>query len=520
MTSPNVIVILADDLGFSDIAPFGGEIDTPALQRLAEGGIRMSSYYVTPRCSPSRAALLTGHHPHSVGIGVLTTDNRPNGYPGSLTTEVPTLAERLKTVGYSTGLFGKWHLASQATTPSETWPTRRGFDEFRGIMPGATSYYRPPMVQGEERLADEDLPEDFFFTEDITTSGVDFVKRHAADDEPFFLFLTYTAPHWPLHASEDEISKYRDRFRDGWTTAREERLRRLQELGIVPNVDQLPSSPALPEWSESHREWQIERMAVYAAQVESLDRGVGRILDALDEAGVVDDTLVLFFSDNGGCNEELPVGRNPFNELVCPPLTRSGQEVRVGNDPTVMPGPADTYQSYGEAWATVSNTPFRMWKRWVHEGGISTPFIASWPSGGIPSGGEIRTAPGHVVDIVPSILDAIGLSGDTEGQSLLPVWRDASVSDQDRAMYWEHVGNAAVRRGRYKLVREWGGAWELYDIVTDRIESHDLAQKMPDLVRELLEDYEQWAAAHSVIPWQNVLDDHSARGVPTAQALG
>ncbi|WP_349428106.1 arylsulfatase [Microbacterium sp. LWS13-1.2] len=520
MSTPNVIIILADDLGFSDIAPFGGEIDTPALQRLADRGVRMSSYYVTPRCSPSRAALMTGHHPHSVGIGVLTTDNRPNGYPGSLTTDVPTLAERLSERGYTTGLFGKWHLASDFTTPSPTWPTRRGFDEFRGILPGASSFYQPPLVEGEERVPIETLADDFYFTDDISEHGADFISRHAAVDEPFFLFLTYTAPHWPLHAAPEDIEKYRERFAGGWDEIRAARLQRLQEIGMVPDVDKLPPAQVATEWPADEAAWQIERMSVYAAQVESLDRGVGRILDALDAAGVADDTLILFFSDNGGCAEELPPGLSAFNEMVCPTTTREGEPISIGNDPSIMPGPATTYQSYGADWATVSNTPFRLWKRWVHEGGISTPFIAAWPHGGVPSGGTISHAVGHVIDVVPTVMDALGATADTEGTSLLPILRAPDERGAEREVFWEHIGNSAVRRGDWKLVREWGGDWELYNIRHDRTESRNLATREPELVADLAESYRRWAESHGVIPWQDVLADHEARGIPTARAVG
>ncbi|GAB3616154.1 arylsulfatase [Okibacterium endophyticum] len=517
---PNIIIMLADDLGFSDIAPFGGEIDTPALQRLADRGVRMSSYYVTPRCSPSRAALLTGRHPHSVGIGVLTTDNQPHGYAGSLTTTVPTLAELLSDRGYATGLFGKWHLASEVRTPSETWPTRRGFDEFRGILPGASSFYQPPMMEGETRIPQEDLAEDFYFTDDISEHGADFIRRRAENDEPFLLFLTYTAPHWPLHAREEDVAKYRERFAPGWSAIREQRLRRLRSEGILPEVDHLPEGQTLSEWPAENRDWQIERMSVYAAQVESLDRGVGRILDAVAEAGVEDDTIVLFFSDNGGCAEELPVGEPFFPPDTVPRTTRGGQPVAFGNDPTVMPGPATTYQSYGRDWATVSNTPFRLWKRWVHEGGISSPFVVSWPGGGVPSGGGISHAVGHVTDIVPTIMDALDAPHTGEGSSLLNVWRSPASRGAERTVCWEHIGNAAVRRGRWKLVREWSGPWELYDIEADRIESRDLSAEEPELVEELAAEYAEWAQAHGVLPWQDVLDDYAARGIPTKRAVG
>ncbi|RZT27510.1 arylsulfatase [Kribbella sp. VKM Ac-2569] len=519
MPQPNVIVIVADDLGYSDIGPFGGEIDTTSLQRLSDRGVRMSSYYVTPRCSPSRAALLTGRHPHSVGIGVLTTDNRPNGYAGSLRTDVPTLAEMLRGRGYATGLFGKWHLASEFSTPSDTWPTRRGFDEFRGILPGASSFFQPPLVEGEERVPDQ-VGDDFYFTDDISEHGADFVRRHAAQEEPFFLFLAYTAPHWPLHAREADIVKYRERFAAGWGPVRKERLRRLQEEGLVPGVDRLPDAQTAAEWPDQDTAWQVERMAVYAAQVEALDRGVGRVLDALDASGAAEDTMIVFLSDNGGCAEELPPEIPFLSEVVCPRTTPSGEEVVLGNDASVLPGPASTYQSYGPDWATVSNTPFRLWKRWVHEGGISTPFIASWPGGGVPRGGRISHSLGHVTDIVPTVMDALGAPNPGEGESLLEAWRNPETSGAERTVWWEHIGNAAIRRGRWKLVRAWGGPWELYDIEADRIESTDLSAEQPELVEELTAAYTEWAESHAVIPWQDVLDDYAARGIPVARAVG
>jgi arylsulfatase len=518
MSRPNVVVILADDLGYSDIAAFGGEIDTPHLDRLAGRGVRMSSYYFTPRCSPSRAALLTGRHPHSTGIGVLTTNNSPKGYPGSLSLDVPTLAERLQDHGYTSGLFGKWHLASEFVTPSPTWPTRRGFDQFRGILPGATSFYQPPLVQQETRVPQDEMGDDFYFTDDITASGARFIREHAED--PFFLYMAYTAPHWPLQAREHEIAKYRARFRAGWTRLREERLARLREIGLVESVDEIPATQATPGWSDEEAEWQVERMAVYAAQVESLDRGVGELLDALEQTGQADDTIVIFSSDNGGCAEELTPGMSAFNELVCPRTTPDGRPVAIGNDPSIMPGSNVTYQSYGRDWATVSNTPFRMWKRWVHEGGISTPFIVSWPGGGVPTGGDISHSTGHIVDIVATVMDAVGGEHDTEGTSLLEAWRNPAETYDSSPMFWEHVGNAAVRRGRWKLVREWGSPWELYEIAVDRGESRDLARELPELVNELAELWQNWADTHGVIPWEDVLVDHDERGIPRAHAVG
>lgn len=516
MKSPNVMIILADDLGFSDIRPYGGEIETPQLQRLADRGVRMSSFYVTPRCSPSRAALLTGHHPHSVGIGVLTTDQRPHGYPGNLSADHATLAERLKERGYATGMYGKWHLSRERDVPDDAWPTRRGFDQFRGILTGAASYYQPPLVDQETRVPEDAFPDDYFFTDDITEGGEEFIRRHAG--APFFLYMAYTAPHWPLQAEEADIAKYRERYRASWTALREARFARIFAEGLVPSVSELPDSGRNGDWSADEVDWQVERMAIYAAQVESLDKGVGRLLDALEASGELDNTLILFCSDNGGSAEELPAGMPQFAEDVCPRMNRRGEPVAAGNDPAVTPGSDRTYQSYGKEWATLSNTPFRMWKRWVHEGGISSPFIAHWPAGRVATGSTVSHAPGHVIDVVASVLDAVGGDHDSEGTSLLPLWRDPERDGDDRPLFWEHIGNAAVRRGRWKLVREWDSDWELYDIVADRSESQNCADEQPELARELERLWNDWASSHGVIPWEDVLIGHDAAGIPRARA--
>ncbi|WP_163544717.1 sulfatase-like hydrolase/transferase [Occultella kanbiaonis] len=517
---PNVVIVLADDLGFSDIAPYGGEIDTPHLTRLAGRGVRMESYYVTPRCSPSRAALMTGHHPHSVGIGVLTTNNGPKGYPGSLTTEVPTIAERLKEHGYRTGLFGKWHLSSELNTPCETWPTRRGFDEFRGMLQGSSGFFNPPLMAGEARVTNEEMPEDFYLTDDISEHAAEFIKRQAGTSTPFLAMLTYTAPHWPLHAREGEIAKYRERFRGGWTGMPEKRLAGLHQKGLLTEIDSVHHEQDLPEWGEDAA-WEVERMAVYAAQVECMDQGIGHVLDTLEEAGIEDDTIVMFFSDNGGCAEELPVHSPSFPKATEPRTTRDGRPVHFGNDPAVMPGPADTFQSYGETWATVSNTPFRKWKRWVHEGGISSPFIVSWPAGGIPTGGEVSCAVGHVIDIVPTVMGILGVEGVGEGENLIDAWRSpVTEGGPERTICWEHIGNSALRRGRWKLVREWGSPWELYDLVADRTESRNLVAEHPELTEDLKREYQAWCQEHGVIDWQDMLDDHIARGSSPEHATG
>lgn len=518
MGQPNIITILADDLGYSDLGCFGGEIDTPNLDRLAGRGVRMSSFYVTPRCSPSRAALLTGRHPHSVGIGILTSDDRPHGYRGALSTEVPTVAQRLREYGYRTGLVGKWHLSSDVHEPNDTWPTRRGFDEFYGFLPGCGSYYQPRMHRGEERVpAEEFAASDYYITDDLSERAVEFVTRAAEADEPFFLYLAHPAPHWPLHAPEEVVAKYRARFRAGWDELRATRHRRQAALGLDLTPELPPRDDVVPAWDDAgDHEWQVERMAVYAAQVEIMDRGIGLLLDTLEGLGIADDTLVTFSSDNGACEEQLPEpGDWRFPETICPLTTRTGEPVQVGNTPGLMPGPETTYASYGRPWANLSNTPFRLYKRWVHEGGIASAFVASWPDGRV-GGGRLVEDPGHVIDLVPTLMDAVGAEVDAPGTSLLSAWRGDGGPDTERDMFWEHIGNCAIRRGRYKLVREAHGPWELFDLVEDRGELRDLSGRLPELADELETAWHEWARENGVIPWDSVLADYAARGKANA----
>lgn len=520
---PNVIVILADDLGYSDLGCFGGEIDTPNIDRIAAAGISMSSFYVTPRCSPSRAALMTGRQPHTVGIGILTADDRPHGYPGSLDPLAPTLAERLGAQGYVTALAGKWHLSSDPRNPNGSWPTRRGFDEFHGILHGCASYYQPRLVTGETVNPPEAVAGDYYITDDLTEKAVDFVRRSAAGADPFFLYLAYTAPHWPLHAREADIARYRERYAAGWDELRGRRFERLTDAGLGSGASRTARDETVPAWQDvENREWEIERMAVYAAQVEVMDRGIGLLLDELERSGALEDTLIVFSSDNGACAEPLPP--NPdikvMNADICPPLTRAGAPVAVANDPLVRPGPEEGYSSYGRGWANLSNTPFRLYKRWVHEGGIASPLVASWPAGGVGSG-QVRTQAAHIIDILPTVMQAVGAPvDDVDGVSLLQAWTDDAAEVPERALFWEHIGNAAVRSGRWKLVREAGAAWELYDIVADRTETVDLSAQQPELVDELTVQWQEWADRTGVLAWDDVLADYRSRGLPELAAKG
>ena len=517
---PNIVLILNDDMGFSDIGCYGGEVETPNLDRLAAGGVRFSQFYNTARCSPSRASLLTGLHPHQTGIGVLTYNMGPEGYAGNLNDRCVTIAEVLKGKGYRSYLSGKWHVAGNLTQPTDSWPLQRGFDEFYGTIIGAGSFYDPnTLTRGNENIEHEAKAPGFFYTDAISDNAVDMIRRHRRDhaDKPFFQYVAYTAPHWPLHAHDDDIGKYKGRFDKGWDKLREERLQRLVASGILdkswPLSDRDPTQPA---WTQAkHKEWLLRCMEVYAAQIDRMDQGIGRILRTLEEEGELDNTLVIFLSDNGACAEDIPddltVDELVNKLMIAKAHTRTGEPVQFGNDPDVMPGPENTYQSYGRAWANLSNSPFRLYKHWIHEGGISTPLIVHWPDG-IKERNAVRHTPGYLPDIMATIVEATGAQYPAswngrhveplEGHSLLPAFH--GQAGERPPMFWEHEGNAAVRIGQWKLVRKYPDPWELYDMEQDRTELNDVAAKYPDRVRDMAAQYEAWARRCGVIPRERV----------------
>ena len=358
-----------------------------------------------------------------------------------------TIPEALAGAGYRSYLAGKWHLSDQmvekdgdeARISKASWPIARGFDRFYGTIAGAGNYFFPAaLVEDERPIAPEG--EDYYYTDAVSDRAAAFVREHAArhPDQPFFLYVAYTAPHWPLHAREEDVARYRGRYDAGWDALREERHARMLELGVVERRWPLsPRDPDAPAWEEAeHKAWQARRMEVYAAQVEVMDRGIGRIVEALRETGVLDDTLLLFLSDNGGCAEELwdaPAWLRRFLPLAFRGPARDGRPVQRGNDPAVMPGGEHTFQSYGLPWANASNTPFRLYKQQVHEGGIATPLIAHWPAGLGTARGALSDAPGHVVDLMPTLLELAGVSHPRErggrpsrelrGESLVPILR-------------------------------------------------------------------------------------------------
>jgi arylsulfatase len=530
---PNIVLILNDDMGYSDIGCYGGEIETPNLDRLAADGLRFTQFYNTARCSPSRASLLTGLHPHQTGIGVLTYDFGPEGYAGNLSEQCVTIPEALRRSRYRTYMSGKWHVAGNLTKPTGAWPLQRGFDAFFGTIIGAGSFYDPnTLTRGNDNVEHEAKADPgFFYTDAISDQAVDYVKQHVAQaaDDPFFLYVAYTAPHWPLHAHDEDIARYRGRFDAGWDALREERLERLVKSGILDSRWALTArDPSQPEWSGvEQKAWLLRCMEVYAAQVDRMDQGIGRIVEALREAGRLEDTVIFFLSDNGACAEDIPesvtVDELVNNLMIAKSHTRTGEPVHFGNTPALMPGPENTYQSYGTAWANLSNTPFRLYKHWIHEGGIATPLIVHWPRG-IADRGGVRHTPGYLPDIMATIMDLTGTDCPTErnghpvpppeGATLAPAF------EQDRAasrpMFWEHEGNAAVRIGRWKLVRRYPEPWELYDLDADRTELHDLATADPGRVRDMAALYDDWAKRCGVIPREKILDLMRQQKTPPA----
>ncbi len=529
---PNVVLILNDDMGYSDIGCYGGEVETPNLDRLAAHGLRFSQFYNTARCSPSRASMLTGLHPHQTGVGILTYDSGPEGYAGNLNQRCVTIPQALKANGYKTYMSGKWHVASSLTKPTDAWPLQRGFDEFYGTIIGAGSFYDPnTLTRGNENIEHEARAEGFFYTDAISQQAVAYIERHRRETpaQPFFTYVAYTAPHWPLHAHDEDIAKYKGRFDKGWDALRAERLDRLVASGILSDAWKLTErDPNQPPWTNAEQKaWLLRCMEVYAAQIDRMDQGIGRIVAALEQTGQLDNTVVIFLADNGACAEDIPENVT-IDELVNKLMlarakTRSGEPVHFGNVPDRMPGPENTYQSYGTAWANLSNTPFRLYKHWIHEGGISTPLIVHWPKG-IADQGGIRHAPGYLPDIMATILDVTGTRYPNEwqghaiepleGQSLAPVFGQDGI--ERPPMFWEHEGNAAVRIGKWKLVKRYPNAWELYDMEADRTELHDLAAQHDERVADMAKQYDAWAARCGVIPREKIVALMKSQGVTRA----
>lgn len=477
---PNIVVVMSDDMGYSDLGCFGGEIRTPTLDRLASQGLRFTNFYSENMCWVSRAAMLTGVY-HKTSL-----------WKGGLHPRCVTLPEALRTRGYQTLMSGKWHLSGRG---GKTYPNDRGFDQFYGILGGAASFYAPFSLSRDRKNVEHeaDSKPDYYFTDAISDEAVRMIKQAKAD-KPLMLYVAYTAAHWPLHAPEKEIDAYKGQYAAGWDELRKQRLARMKKLGIVADEIQLsPRHEIVPAWvDEEHKAWQQRRMEVYAAQVTIMDRGIGRVVEALKKTGRFDNTLFLFTIDNGGCHVEY--GKNRRGSYL-PDKTRDGKPMRPGNLSDIMPGPEDTYQSYGYGWANASNTPFRLFKQFDHEGGIRTPMIAHWPVGiSEKVKGKLVRSVSHLIDVMPTVMEVSGTKlGDKvggksriamDGHSLAAAFRGESLADHE-TLFFHHAKGKALRHKGWKIVSA-GKKWELYNLVDDSLELNDLAKKQPEKLAELI----------------------------------
>jgi len=541
--NPNVLIILADDVGFSDLGCYGGEIRTPNLDTLAAEGLRFTQFYNCARCCPARASLLTGLYPHQAGLGLMTSDRGASfpgagdqgeafpGYRGSLNSSCVTIAQVLKTAGYHTAAVGKWHVGDSVP------PTTRGFDDFYGFIRGyAVDSWEPRMMVRlpAGRPQRNYAPGEFFATDAITDHALDFIAGMHKDGAPWLLYVAYQAAHFPLQSRPEDMTGYAGLYAQGWDKIRDQRLARQKNIGLLPQDasltprSQIPKpviskrmgsltadgkNPAWDSLPAERRADLAQRMAVYAGMVTGMDRNIGRLIAELRTSGQLDNTLLLFLSDNGACAEWEPFGFELQPTTDPQPGTGINQGTQAlpnqlyqGGELQHMGGPGSR-PSYGSGWANASNTPWRMYKHYDHEGGISTPFIVHWPAG-IPAKGEFRTQVGHLIDLMATCVDVAGATYPAEidgakilppeGLSLVPAFAGHPL---ERAfLAWEHEGNRAIREGPWKLVSLAGAPWELYNMDTDRAELHDLAAREPRRVQEMSARWDAWAIRTHVLP--------------------
>ena len=527
---PNIIVIMADDLGFSDLGCYGGEIETPNLDYLAANGVRSNAFYNTSRCCPTRASFLTGLYPHQAGLGRMTMDAGLPGYRGSLQSNTVTIAEVLKDAGYQTGMTGKWHVSETVDLGGEkqlkwlshqenngpfsdlkSYPTARGFDKYYGNIWGVVDYFDPfSLVNGNEEV--KQVPKDYYHTNAIGDSAVAYIEQFSKNKNPFFLYIAHCAPHWPLQAPEDAIQKYLKVYEKGWEDIRIKRYNRLIQKGIISKESELPAF-MFPEknWEANpNKAWDIRAMAVHAAMVDLLDQSVGKLLDKLKETGEIDNTMIIFLSDNGASSER-PSKYGPGFDRAG--NTRDGKAVNFPVEKDSLPGPRTVLSGIGPQWAHTANTPFRYWKARVYEGGINTPFIAHWPNGGLKNG-AINSLPAHVTDLMATCIDLANTSYPEQyrgrkitaspGRSLIPILTGVASKGTQETFFWEHFGSNAFRKNNWKLVKlDAKSPWELYDLSTDKTEIDNVAEKHPKLVAELVQEWEDLADRYNVYPAPN-----------------
>jgi arylsulfatase A-like enzyme len=500
---PNIVVILADDQGFSDWSCFGSEIPTPNIDALGAGGLSFTNFFVTPRCSPSRAALLTGAWPHQAGMGHLSQISIPGsqGVAGKLLDRVVTFAELLKGQGYFTAMAGKWHLGIE----SGTGPDVRGFD--RSIASPQGRMYFPDQQGGpvstrqiyldgkQYDIADPAIGTGEWYSTDLFVDySIKYIREACDQKKPFVLYLPFVAAHNPLMAPAQDIARFKGKYMSGWDAMREARFERQKKLSIItPDQHLPPRGPNTYNWDKLTAKQQNDfdtMMAVYAGIISHMDRAIGRLISELKSLGVLDNTLVLLTSDNGANAEVGPDG------------------ILTGDHP----GDANSSVAAGMEWATLSNTPFRYFKHFAGEGGISTPLIVRWPSGIDPSlNGTHVKGMSHLVDVMATLLDVTGTQYPKtfkghelvplQGRSFASTFRGSALPRRPAPLYFEHEGHRAIRTEQWKLVQNWGQPWALYDVAADRSETNDLVNVKPQLAFEMAAQWNSWASTTFVDPW-------------------
>ena len=527
---PNILIILADDLGYSDLSCYGGEIHTPNLDRLAQNGVRFNRFYNAGRSCPTRASLLTGLYPHQAGIGRMTFDNHLPGYRGTMTHNGVTIAEALKDYGYHTGMIGKWHVAETPLrpdqrewlahqvqydefAPKENYPTRRGFEDFYGTIYGVVDYFDPfSLVNGEEPV--NEVSKDYYSTIVLTDSAVSYINRYSQSDNPFFMYLAYHAPHWPLHALEEDIKKYEDTYKLGWEAIRDARYQRMIELEIFPEQsDFLSNRLSTKEWETNpDNAWDARAMAVHAAMIDRMDQEIGRLLKTLESLGELDNTLIFFLSDNG-CSPEICQDYIP-GENDRPDMLRDGTPIIYPKNKDVMPGPETTFASLGPEWANVSNMPFRFWKAKMYEGGICTPVIAYWPKGIKIKKGSVNSEMCHVMDFMATCIDLAQAKYPTtyngndilplEGESLVPILKTGKRKGHEIIGFEHFNEKSLMSNDGWKIIQPGrNSSWELYDMNTDRTEKNNLSSQYPERLDKMISQYGVWAKRVMVTPAPN-----------------
>ncbi|MFP5079337.1 arylsulfatase [Pedobacter sp. JCM 36344] len=525
---PNIILIMADDLGYSDLGCYGGEINTPNLDKIAKQGIQFKQFYNVSRCCPTRASLLTGLYNHDAGIGDMTTPQNDEGYRGYLGKNTVTIAEVLKQAGYRTAMTGKWHVSNTIVqknsqdqmnwlnhktehplfSPLDQYPTNRGFEKFYGTIWGVVDFFDPfSLVEGTKPVTT--VPKNYYHTDAINEKASEYIKEFSKGNAPFFLYVAHNAPHWPVQALPEDIEKYKDTYKMGWQAIRKARYEKMAKLGLIDTATTKLSdrNPADRLWANNpNQEFDARTMAVHAAMIDRMDQGIGKMMKTLEQTGQIDNTIVIFLSDNGA-SAEMSDGYGPGFDR--PDQTRAGAPVSYTRYKNVMPGGENSFFSIGPNWANVANTPYKLWKYQSLEGGIHTPMIVSWPKG-IKNKGSRTDEIGHVMDFMATCIDVAGakypkeFNGNDitplEGRSLAPVFQ-GKVLTGERPLFNEHEGSKYVRYQNWKLVVAGPDrSWRLFDMKNDKAEMKNLAAQYPEKVAKLTKMWDEWATKHHVLP--------------------